>query len=163
MATHGAWLRSVLASSLLIFAIILIGCGSSKETAKDDKGEEVSIGYGTQSKDKTTSSVTTIDAEDESRPVSRVEEMLEGTSGVRVIRTADGGFKVQIRGTNSLYGSSEPLYVVDGVPVELDAGQGINWLNPRDISKIEVLKDGGAAIYGSRGSNGVVIITTKRN
>ncbi|MEX0748208.1 MAG: TonB-dependent receptor plug domain-containing protein [Rhodothermales bacterium] len=150
-------------SHVLVAVLILAGCGSSKGTQKDQPaGDQVSIGYGTQDRDKTTTAVTKIDAEDEKRPVSRVEEMLEGTSGVRVLRTPDGGFKVQIRGVNSIRGSTEPLYVIDGIPIQLDEGQGINWLNPRDIDKIEVLKDGAAAIYGSRGSNGVVIITTKR-
>jgi TonB-dependent SusC/RagA subfamily outer membrane receptor len=157
-------LSTVLTSHLLLAVLLLAGCSSSKETKKarpDD--DQVSIGYGTQDGNKTTTSVATIDAENEKRPVGRVEEMLEGTSGVRVLRTADGGFRVQIRGVNTFRGSTEPLYVIDGVPIQLDEGQGINWLNPRDIDKIEVLKDGAAAIYGARGSNGVVIITTKRN
>jgi TonB-dependent SusC/RagA subfamily outer membrane receptor len=157
-------LSTILLSHLLFAVLLLAGCSSSKETQKaqpDD--DQVSIGYGTQDGNKTTTSVATIDAGDEKRPVGRVEEMLEGTSGVRVLRTADGGFRVQIRGVNTFRGSTEPLYVIDGVPIQLDEGQGINWLNPRDIDKIEVLKDGAAAIYGARGSNGVVIITTKRN
>ena len=159
-----AGLSTFVTSSLFVAVLFMAGCGSPRETRKEKPaGDQVSVGYGTQDEDKTTSAVATIDADDDTRPVARVEEMLEGTAGVRVLRTPDGGFRVQIRGVNTIRGSTEPLYVIDGTPIQLDEGQGINWLNPRDIDKIEVLKDGAAAIYGSRGSNGVVIITTKRN
>ena len=159
-------LGAVLTSCVLILALTAVGCGQSKQTTTTDPGkDEVSVGYGTQPRDNITGAVSSVDAveERERRPIARVEEMLSGVSGVRVISLAGGGLRVEIRGATSVYGSTEPLYVIDGMPTEVQAGQGLNWLNPADIDTIEVLKDASAtAIYGSRGANGVVIIKTKR-
>lgn len=95
---------------------------------------------------------------------AQAEELMEGRfSGVRVLRTADGGIAVQIRGVSTFMGSSEPLYVIDGFPVEAGPGGALSGINPRDIRRIEVLKDAGStAMYGGRGANGVVLITTGR-
>ncbi|MDT0646607.1 TonB-dependent receptor [Zunongwangia sp. F260] len=122
----------------------------------------VVVGYGTQRKSDLTGSVSAIDA-DEVQKVSNsdVSQLLQGRSaGVTV--TADGqpgaGANVRIRGV-STFGDSQPLYIVDGVPV----GTSIRDFNPNDIETIQVLKDASAgAIYGSRAANGVVIITTKQ-
>ncbi len=94
--------------------------------------------------------------------VTRVEELFEGRfPGVRVTRQA-GGFSVQIRGSTTFGSNSEPLYVIDGFPVEAGP-EGLISLNPSDIARIEILKDATAlAMYGSRAGNGVVVITTKR-
>lgn len=155
---------SVLTSTVLFFAIVLTGCFQSAATQQDDtEKEEVSIGYGTQPKGNTTGSQASADVDSKKRPIARVEEMLEGISGVRVLRTPGGGIRVRIRGATSIHGSNEPLYVVDGMPIEVDSGEGLSWLNPSDIASIDVLKDAStAAIYGSRGANGVVIIKTKQ-
>lgn len=94
--------------------------------------------------------------------VSRVEELFEGRfPGVRVLRQ-QGGFSVIIRGLHTINGNASPLYVIDGFAI--DAGpDGLIALNPGDISRIEVLKDATQlAMYGVRGANGVVVITTKR-
>jgi TonB-dependent SusC/RagA subfamily outer membrane receptor len=91
-----------------------------------------------------------------------VEELFAGRfPGVQVFRTNQGGISIRIRGVNSFYGSSEPLYVIDGTPVQ-SGEQGLLFLNPADISQIEVLKDAAqTALYGVQGANGVVLITTK--
>jgi len=92
-----------------------------------------------------------------------MEEMMAGKfPGVQVFRLASGGISVRIRGGgNSFYGSSEPLYIVDGTPVQ-SGGEGLTFLNPNDIAQIEVLKDAAStALYGVQGANGVVLITTK--
>ena len=92
-----------------------------------------------------------------------VEELFAGRfPGVQVFRLASGGISIRIRGGgNTFYGSSEPLYVVDGTPVQSGDG-GLLFLNPSDISQIEVLKDAAqTALYGVQGANGVVLITTK--
>ena len=83
--------------------------------------------------------------------------------GVTVSRTSGGGLKIRIRGgSNSVYGSDEPLFVVDGTPLSPGSG-GIVFLSPNDIEKIEVLKNpADIALYGIRGGNGVIKITTKR-
>jgi iron complex outermembrane receptor protein len=95
--------------------------------------------------------------------VGRAEELLAGRfPGVEVYR-APGGIAVRIRGSSSVYGSNEPLYVVDGMPIDPGPGGALVGINPSDIEKIEVLKDAGStAQWGVRGANGVIVIKTKR-
>lgn len=91
-----------------------------------------------------------------------LEQMLAGRiAGVSVTRAPGGGISVLIRGPTSFYLSNEPLYVVDGVPVQPGPNGSLSWLNPEDIASIAVLKDADAAIYGVRGGNGVILIKTK--
>lgn len=99
----------------------------------------------------------------EGRGAGRVEELFAGRfPGVQVIR-GPNGIAVRIRGASSLNGSNDPLYVIDGFPIETGP-DGLISLNPDDIARIEVLKDASSiAQYGVRGANGVVLITTKRN
>ena len=91
------------------------------------------------------------------------EELFVGRfSGVQVYRVA-GGIAVRIRGGTSLMGNNEPLYVIDGMTIEPGPGGALTGINPNDIAKIEILKDIGAtSLYGGRGANGVILITTKR-
>ncbi|HEX2202612.1 MAG TPA: TonB-dependent receptor plug domain-containing protein [Longimicrobium sp.] len=95
--------------------------------------------------------------------VRSAEEMLEGRfAGVRVVRVP-GGIAVRIRGATSVEGSNDPLYVVDGMPIEPGPGGALTGINPADITRIEVLKDiGSTSLYGVRGANGVVLISTRR-
>ena len=144
--------------------------------------EVVVVGYGTVLKRDLTGSVSSVKVEDDvSRAAATVDQLLQGrASGVQVTQNAanpNSGVSVRIRGTNSLRGNNEPLYVVDGVIISSagedvgavgtgntgqDPQSGLNGINPRDIERIEILKDASAtAIYGSRGANGVVLITTK--
>lgn len=101
--------------------------------------------------------------EADDQPFSFTEQLLHGqVAGVEVIEYPGGGFAVRIRGYNSIMGGSDPLYIVDGMPVLHHSPRGLDWLNTRDIKKIEIVKDIDArALYGSRGANGVVLITTK--
>jgi len=106
----------------------------------------------------------TLTAEDvRDRRVARAEELLTGRfAGVEVIQVPGGGISVRIRGATSVTLSTEPLFVVDGVPVNAEPGGALKWLAPQDIARIEVLKDiGSTAFYGVRGANGVILITTK--
>jgi TonB-dependent SusC/RagA subfamily outer membrane receptor len=83
--------------------------------------------------------------------------------GLTVIRLPNGDISLRIRGDRSFQGDNEPLLVIDGRPVRGDIGAALAGLAPRDIERIDVLKDAGStAIYGSQGANGVIIITTKR-
>ncbi|MBQ6086480.1 MAG: TonB-dependent receptor [Bacteroidales bacterium] len=123
--------------------------------------EAVAIGYGTVKKRDLTGSISSISTSDfRAQPVTGTTDMLRGrVAGLTFTQTsadvADGGAKIRIRGNNSLFGSNSPLTIVDGVPYGI--------YNPNDVESIEVLKDASAtAIYGSRGANGVIIITTKR-
>ena len=123
----------------------------------------VVIGYGTQEKKDITGAVSVISADAfESRPNSQFGNLIQGkTAGVQVISPSgkpSAGFSLRVRGTSSIAGSSEPLYVVDGVP-----SSDTRTINPADIESITVLKDASsAAIYGTQGANGVVLITTKK-
>ncbi len=134
----------------------------------------VIIGYGTTTKRDATGSLTKINAEEFNKgPIIGAEQLIQGrVAGVQVI-TASGepgsGSLVRIRGGASLTATSDPLYIIDGVPVEVGGGSirgGRNPLaniNQNDIASMTILKDAAAlAIYGSRASNGVVIITTKK-
>jgi TonB-linked SusC/RagA family outer membrane protein len=124
----------------------------------------VEIGYGSVKKKDITGAVSVVRMEDlQNVPVSRVDQMLAGRIAGAEFMSTDGapgsGTTVRIRGTRSISASNEPLYVVDGV---IDGINSLNDLNPSDIASISVLKDASStAIYGSRGANGVIIITTK--
>jgi TonB-linked SusC/RagA family outer membrane protein len=124
----------------------------------------VAVGYGTQRARDVTGAVTSVRAEEmRDIPTPNVVLALAGRApGVDIVRTGyrpGQGMRVRVRGTRSLSGSNDPLYVVDGIPL---AG-GIQDFNPGDIQSIEILKDASAtAIYGSRGANGVVLITTNQ-
>ncbi|MEO7048215.1 MAG: carboxypeptidase-like regulatory domain-containing protein, partial [Ferruginibacter sp.] len=132
---------------------------------QDNQADEVVvIGYGNTKKKDLTGSVGVVNVREQYKsPIISTEQMLEGqVSGVQVSQNQSqpGGavFSIRIRGTNSINSGNEPLYVIDGY-----AGGDIVTISPSDIASISVLKDASAtAIYGSRGANGVVIITTKR-
>ncbi len=129
-----------------------------------DLDEIIVIGYGTVAKRDLTGSVSRVKMEDiDEIPVLRVDQMLQGRiAGAEIVSTTGepgANTSIRIRGTRSISANNEPLYVVDGV---IDAITDLNDISPSDVTSIEVLKDvSSTAIYGSRGSNGVIIITTK--
>lgn len=133
------------------------------KSASTSLSEVVVIGYGTQTKAGVTGSIAKISSESiEERPITRVEQALQGQMAGVSVRNTSGSpgsdISVRVRGAASISGESSPLYVVDGVPLD-----NLSGINPSDIESISVLKDAAsAAIYGSRGSNGVVLVTTKR-
>jgi TonB-dependent SusC/RagA subfamily outer membrane receptor len=136
--------------------------------------EVVVVGYGTQARKEVTGSVGSVTgATLADKPVASFDQALAGrVSGVQV--TVSSGIlgqapRVRIRGVNSISNGTEPLYVVDGLPVVTGSQSSttttnpLGDINPNDILSVDVLKDGAAtAIYGSRAANGVVLITTKR-
>ena len=132
--------------------------------------EVVVIGYGAQKKSDITGAVSSVEPKEfENEPIANVTQGLQGkVAGVNVTSGSGapgGNMIVRIRGNSSVIGSNDPLYVIDGIPVQGGNNGSTNLLstiNPTDIESIEVLKDASAtAIYGSRGSNGVILITTK--
>ena len=136
--------------------------------------EVIVVGYGTSTREELTDNIASLKAEQiKEIPVPSVQGALVGkAAGVRVTQAggrAEGGFKIRVRGVATINGNQEPLYVIDGVPLYKNDfsinGSPINdlvSLNPADIGSVEILKDASAAaIYGSRGTNGVVLITTK--
>ena len=154
------------------------------ETAASNLSEVVVIGYGTAKKKDLTGAVTSVQAKDFNKGVyTSADQLIQGkVAGVQMINnsgTPGGATTVKIRGASALTGSGQPLYVVDGVPLDGrssrpglgDFGAGgsnpgnnpLNFINPSDIASIDVLKDASAtAIYGSRAAYGVILITTKR-
>ena len=93
-----------------------------------------------------------------------IEQILQSkVPGVVVSRTEDGGIAIRIRGNSTINGSSVPLYVIDGVPIEPGPNGSLTGINPYDIASIKVLKDAtDLTMYGSRGANGVIVIKTKK-
>lgn len=147
--------------------------------------EIVVVGYGTQKKSDLTGAVASVSEKDlRTAMTTNIDQALQGRiAGVQVTQNSGqpgGAASIRIRGANSITGSSEPLYVIDGIPVQGDGHStaGFDWaggangqnrvnplstINPQDIVSIEVLKDASAtAIYGSRAANGVVMVTTRR-
>ena len=139
---------------LFLSAILLIltGCGSSYNYVyKAD--EEVNVGYGKSTRSRKTNSVSSIrvDDRDASTYTNVYQYIADHASGVEY-----SGGQLIVRGAATFKGSEPPLLILDGVPVE-----DISSINPTMIKSIDVLKDGSAAIYGSRGANGVILIETK--
>lgn len=143
--------------------------------------EVVVIGYGTQLKEQLSGSVSNIDVGKLNKvPQVSIDQLMQGrAAGVTITQNTGqpgGSVSVKIRGVGSINGSTEPLYIIDGVPVSADSrnlgssgrndsgsSSPLSSLNPNDIESLNILKDASAtAIYGSRASNGVVIITTKK-
>ena len=148
------------------------------ESDQNQLSEVVVVGYGVEQKALLTGAVGEIKSDNlKDLPVATLDGAMQGqATGVQVVQnsgTPGAGNSVRIRGVSSIGGSSQPLYVIDGIPVTTGdfaqvgyEGQGINALSdisPNDIASISILKDAAAAaIYGARASNGVVLITTKR-
>lgn len=129
----------------------------------EELGEVVVVGYGSMKKSDLTGSIAQISSEEiASKPVINAAEALQGSvAGIDMTGSAEPGSSpdILIRGQSSITGSNDPLWVIDGIPIQ---GGNID-INPSDIEKIDILKDASAtSIYGSRGSNGVIIVTTKR-
>jgi TonB-dependent SusC/RagA subfamily outer membrane receptor len=133
------WIRARAAFAAMLLAIVA-GCASLGGNPEpiDDRDEIKSSGQG-------------------------MEELFAGKfPGVEVFRVPTGGISIRIRGSNTFLGSSEPLYIIDGSRVQ-SGPNGLLFLDPSEIVKIEVLKDiGSTSIYGSDGANGVILITTRR-
>ena len=138
---------------LLPVALMAVGCGTSARVSAEDS--EVNLGYSTVKQKDLTYSVSTVGVKENDATAYRdIYEYLQGrVAGVQV--TPDK--RIIIRGVNTINAGGDPLILVDGVETP-----DISDLNFHDIKSIDVLKDGSAAIYGLRGANGVLLITTKR-
>ncbi len=149
---------------VLVCALVLssvTACATTQLTEGDpsDRTETVDIGYGTVDKDSYAGSASNVQTQDPnaSRPRT-LAEMLSRVPGVMVHSTSDQSLTVRIRGNSSLQSGNSPLYVLDGMVI-----QGLSAIHPDQIESITVLKDAEAtAVYGSRGSNGVILFRTKR-
>lgn len=157
------WARYIaLVCSVGLLMLVLVGCASSKPDAPEAGTE---VGYGAVDDENVTGAVSTVKSDDvkEANPNS-LAEMLQGrVSGATVTVMPGGGLKVRVRNApQSMMSGSEPLYVVDNMPMSTTNGV-LYGVNPREVESITVLKDAAStAIYGSRGANGVILIKTKR-
>ncbi len=173
--TDGSFRINVPANAVLLFSYVglitkevAVGNQTNIQVEMQSLGQGlqdvVVVGYGTQKKTNLTGSITTISAAAyKDQPVVNVSSALQGRASGVAVNSASGApggvVKIRIRGTNSINSSNDPLFVVDGVALGSTSFQDIN---VNDIESMEVLKDASAtAIYGSRGANGVILITTK--
>lgn len=143
---------------------VWVGCatGGSRGARSAAPKDSVSTGYGTEAKG-ATGGTTSITTQKTDAPATIEQWLATRVPGLEVLRMSNGDFTLKIHGASSFYMNTEPLIVVDGTPMPpggLRASLG--GLNPRDIARIDVLKEGDTTLYGSRGGNGVVVITTKR-
>lgn len=132
---------------LALIAVGMTGCASSR-SGTDDRDRDPD----------------TVEAEDlEGRYIARVQEMLRGQVAGVEVRNSPSGLIIRIRGASSVYANSDPLFVIDGLPIQPGADGALTGINPQDVDSIRVLKNASeTALYGSRGANGVILISTKR-
>ncbi|SMC61748.1 SusC/RagA family TonB-linked outer membrane protein [Pedobacter nyackensis] len=178
-----------------VLVISYVGFAQKELKAKSDMGTvvlkmvdgqleevEVAVGYGAVKKRDLTGAVSLVNVEEmQKQPAFSLDVALAGRApGVMVVKSSGApgaDASIRIRGASSVFGVNEPLYVIDGVPIQLGLGNGsesyrstksfqmspLASINPEDIERIDILKDAsGTAIYGSRGANGVILVTTKR-
>lgn len=143
--------------ALLVLVVSICACATANSGAPEPAiASAPAFDHGT---------IVTSESIDRSTTADPIETALAAhVAGVTVTRTPDGGISVRIRGQSTLYGSTEPLFIIDGLPVQGGPGGNLVGINPRDIASIEVLKDAAStAFYGVRGANGVVLIKTKHS
>ncbi|MEO7501524.1 MAG: TonB-dependent receptor plug domain-containing protein [Gemmatimonadaceae bacterium] len=138
----------------LVALAVLVGLGSACASS----GQHATVAP------RDPAAATAVTGEDiERTPSVPVEELMTSKfPGVWITRTADGALSIRIRGTTSVQASTEPLYIIDGTPIQTGPNGGLTGISPSDIASIQVLKDVAATtMYGLRGANGVIIIKTK--
>ena len=142
------------ASLFILISLLAASCSVFRPDSMptNNPGDEViNTGYGSSRRDAVTGSIGKVKM-DNNRTYNNIYEFLQGkVPGVQVV-----GESIRIRGINSINSGTDPLILVDGIEM-----QDISFLNPYDVAHVEVLKDASASIYGVRGSNGVILITTK--
>lgn len=153
-------------SSVVWVALALAGCHSSPNgpALPSPSPTVVQVGYGTQEKRDVATAVSSASGEKmRSNSPRTVADMLVGRfPGVEVRQLPNGSASIRIRGSRSFRSNEEPLIVVDGIPQQ-NGGQALMDMSPRDVESIEVLKDAAAtSVFGSRGANGVILISTRR-
>lgn len=159
---------SLYAIEAALISALVAGCSSNPSPERAaQKRDAVAVGYGTQDREQVSGAVASVSGEQISRQrATSIEELIRGrVAGVQVLRKQNGEYSVRIRGAGSFVGSGEPLFVIDGIPLaEHNVSTTIATMSPNDVARIDVLKDAGTtAIYGTRGANGVILITTRRS
>ena len=142
----------------LIAAVVLLaaGCSAQRQIARTED-ETVNIGYQEVSKENLTNSVSHLELKNTRSYNTIYDYLREMVPGVEVVSTGAFSAKVYVRGIQSINSPTDPLFVVDGVTVD-----DISMIDPYDVQSVDVLKDSATAIYGVRGTNGVIIINMKK-
>lgn len=144
--------------ALVLIPLLTAGCGASKDSSIAGSDDSVDVGYVKSSKNKLSGSVGHVKNKDNRVYDSIFDYFRDKVPGVRVEGSDPASTKVYIRGINSIEAPSDPLFIVDGVTVD-----DISSINPYEVKSVDVLKDSEAAIYGVRGTNGVIIILLKKS
>ena len=156
--------RIVRAAVTIAAAGLLLGAcrsGAPKEPAPQPGPDETQVGYGTQPRERVTGSISSVDEKTiDNRGSKSLLDLLDDVPGVQIVQGPRGP-NIRIRGAATFSGNEEPLFVIDGIPA-MSVASALADINPADVERIEVLKDASAAIYGSRGANGVILVRTKR-
>lgn len=156
------WSRHRLtAAGAMVCVLASAGCASQRSPNAEDYAD-VSVGYGSQFRGQVAGSVSSVNADDLESARSIIDVLRTRVPGLAVINTPDG-ISLRIRGEHSLRGDQNPLIIIDGMVAGFDGGRVLTMLSPRDVERVDVLKDASTTgMYGVRGANGVIIITTKR-
>ena len=155
--------RSLVALALLS-GLLLSACGPTRSRRLTQ--DEIATLVGTRTTVQAVGAVSTVDLANAGEFNHLADLLLSGrVPGVSATRLSAGRISVRVRGSHSMIASDEPLYVLDGIPFSREqADHMLTAINPRDVGRIDVLKDAGAtSLYGSRGASGVIVITTKRS
>jgi len=150
--------RAALAFTLLAGLVVGFASGCAQQSTTNEADSQVAP-------QEEPARPSTGSQEVQKRPRESLQALLEGrTSGVEVSLNADGSIAVRIRGASSFYGGSQPLYILDGVPIRVEPGGTVGGISPYEIESIRVLKGPPeTTIYGVRGANGVIIIKTRNS
>lgn len=154
-----------LTASVLLAAATLAACGPTRSRRLTDDEIDSFVGARTTTVE-TVGAVSRVDLTNADSYHQLGDLLLSGrVPGVVATRAGSGRISVRVRGSHSMIASDEPLYVLDGIPFSREqADHMLTALNPRDVGRIDVLKDAGAtSLYGARGASGVILITTKRS
>lgn len=142
--------------TLIAAALVAVGCSASRQIAQAES-ESVNIGYQEVSQDNLTNSVSHLEDKNTRSYATIYDYLREMVPGVEVYSTGAFTAKVYVRGVQSINSPTDPLFVVDGVMMD-----DISMIDPYDVRSVDVLKDSATAIYGVRGTNGVIIINLKK-
>lgn len=143
---------------LSLILLTVAGCSSVKNTAvSEQSGDSVNVGYGNVDKDELTYSVGHVKNKKTRVYNSIYDYLRDMVPGVKVEYSNSGAPKVYVRGISTVFGPTDPLFLVDGVTVN-----DISFINPYEVDSVDVLKDASAAIYGVQGANGVILINLKK-
>jgi len=156
----GEYNKTIMKKILILFSLIALvcACGPTQQMPRHSSNDRVNYGYGTEERSTSTYNVANVKVDqNEISGYSSIADYLRGRVAGVEVSGSDDNPTIRIRGVRSINGSNEPLIFVDNVEVN-----DLSGVVPMDVERIDVLKDNAASMYGSRGANGVILITTRR-